>query len=96
MYAKVSKQSFVICCDEKGKRYSSKAFANHINQAFHHASHIFFMIGPANGFAPDIIQKDHLLMLSDMTLQHEHVQLILLEQIYRAFTLLNNHPYHIE
>ena len=96
MYAKVSKQSFVICCDEKGKRYSSKAFANYINHGFHHASHIFFMIGPANGFAPDIIQKDHLLMLSDMTLQHEHVQLILLEQIYRAFTLLNNHPYHIE
>ena len=43
MYAKVSKQGFVICCDEKGKRYSSKAFANHINQAFHHASHIFFI-----------------------------------------------------
>lgn len=90
----IPKQSFVIICHETGKQYDSNLFSDMISNAFLGFSSITFIVGPAYGLSPDLIKQHNSLSLSKMTLQHELAELLLYEQIYRAFTILHNHPYH--
>jgi len=53
-----------------------------------------FAIGGAYGFSEEFRRRGRLLALSKMTFTHQMVRVFLLEQIYRAFTILNNEPYH--
>jgi 23S rRNA (pseudouridine1915-N3)-methyltransferase len=54
-------------------------------------------VGPANGFSgPAKAAAQHIFSLGRMTLPHELARVVLLEQVYRAFTILNRHPYHFE
>jgi 23S rRNA (pseudouridine1915-N3)-methyltransferase len=56
---------------------------------------VVLVIGGAYGFSDDVRQRANgLISLSSMTFSHQIVRVILLEQVYRAFTILNNEPYH--
>lgn len=87
---------FLILLDEKGKSLSSVGLASFLEQQLQ-MSHkrIIFLIGGAYGFSTEVYERaNYKLSLSEMTFSHQMVRLFLVEQLYRAMTLLNNEPYH--
>lgn len=85
----------IICLDEKGKNLTSVDLSNKIYQWQQQYSTLCFVIGGADGLDKDFKQQaDFSLCLSSFTLPHSFVRLILAEQIYRAYSIMNNHPYH--
>ncbi|PLX10912.1 MAG: 23S rRNA (pseudouridine(1915)-N(3))-methyltransferase RlmH [Marinilabiliales bacterium] len=88
--------SLVVLLDENGKLYNSRGFAGFIEKnALHGNSNISFVIGGAYGFSPGILNRGWLkISLSKMTFSHQIVRLFFMEQIYRAFTIIKNEPYH--
>lgn len=91
----VPKQSTVIVCDERSEQHTSKAFSQLLEKNFTHTPQVCFIIGPAYGLSPILRDQFATISLSKMTLQHEMVHLLLTEQLYRAMTILSNHPYHL-
>ena len=92
----LSERSYSIACDEKGSLLSSRElaqlFSKTANSGF---SQMDFFIGGAYGLPEKICMKvNQKLSFSPMTFTHQMVRLILIEQIYRAFTILNNENYH--
>jgi 23S rRNA (pseudouridine1915-N3)-methyltransferase len=84
-----------IALDEHGKLLNSHAWAQHISQWQSAGIQPCFWIGGADGLSPEILEKaDTTLSLSPMTFPHLLEKLVVIEQIYRAITILNNHPYH--
>jgi 23S rRNA (pseudouridine1915-N3)-methyltransferase len=93
---KIKKDDVVILLDEKGKAFSSKAFAetveNHQNMG---VRNLAFIIGGAFGFSENIyLTFDKKVRLSDMTFSHQMIRLFFCEQLYRAYTIIHKHPYH--
>ncbi|MBD3636681.1 MAG: 23S rRNA (pseudouridine(1915)-N(3))-methyltransferase RlmH [Crocinitomicaceae bacterium] len=88
----------VILLDEKGKQHSSKKFAQWLqNKMNHGGKHITFVIGGPYGFSEEMYNAAHeKLSLSPMTFSHQMVRMLFFEQLYRAFTILRNEPYHHE
>jgi 23S rRNA (pseudouridine1915-N3)-methyltransferase len=87
----------LILLDEKGKQLSSGELAQlireHQNQS---SSTLLFAVGSADGFTDETRQRARMLLsLGRMTLAHELARVVLLEQLYRAFTILQGHPYHL-
>ncbi|MDD4353674.1 MAG: 23S rRNA (pseudouridine(1915)-N(3))-methyltransferase RlmH [Candidatus Nanoarchaeia archaeon] len=76
--------------DELGANYSSIAFSDLIDKN----ENIKFIIGGADGITKEAKSKAKLIALSKMTFTHEMARLILIEQIYRAFMIINNRSYH--
>ncbi len=93
---KVKDSSLLIVLDLKGKKLNSEGFADKLNSFFISGkSNITFIIGGSLGLDDELVQKaDYRMCLSDMTFPHQLVRLILLEQIYRAFKILNGETYH--
>lgn len=87
---------YVVVLDERGKRLSSKGFAALIDkQLVSGTRSIAFAIGGAFGFSEKVRQRaSYVLSLSDMTFPHQLSRLVLVEQIYRAYTLLQGIAYH--
>jgi 23S rRNA (pseudouridine1915-N3)-methyltransferase len=87
----------VVLLDSRGKQFSSEEFADFLgNHRDHNPSPLLFAVGPANGFTADTRREANLLLsLGKMTLAHELARVVLLEQLYRAFTILKGHPYHL-
>ena len=80
----------LVLLDEKGEQQDSEKFAQFIKE-----KDITFIIGPAEGFNDKEKNKaSHLLSLSKMTFPHQMAKLFLVEQIYRASTILKNENYH--
>jgi 23S rRNA (pseudouridine1915-N3)-methyltransferase len=93
----IKKGSFLIVLDENGRGYSSEKFASILNDISLETSDITFIIGGANGIHQSLKSKANIIIkLSDLTFPHTLVRVILLEQIYRAITILDGHPYHRE
>jgi 23S rRNA (pseudouridine1915-N3)-methyltransferase len=91
----IDKDNFLICLDENGKEYTSELFAKQIESLSLSNNHITFLIGGAEGHSEEIKNKCHLIIsLGRMTWPHKLARIMLLEQIYRAQTILSNHPYH--
>ena len=88
--------SILIALDEKGKQLDSVEFARTLNNfKLNSSSKITFVIGGADGLDQRIIKKANLVLgLGKMTLPHLLARVVLIEQIYRAQTIINNHPYH--
>ncbi|AXP09530.1 23S rRNA (pseudouridine(1915)-N(3))-methyltransferase RlmH [Campylobacter hepaticus] len=85
------KKGYCIVLDEKGKNLTSIEFAKLIQNK----NELSFFIGGAYGLREEFTQSlDFKLSLSKLTLAHQFVKILLLEQIYRAFCINNNHPYH--
>ncbi len=92
---KIRDNDFLILLDEGGKQYNSISFAEQLNQWTIKQSNICFVIGGAFGFSNKVKQRaDSSLSLSKLTFPHHMVRTIFLEQIYRAFTILNGGKYH--
>ena len=86
----------VVLLDEGGKKYTSVEFSEMIGK-FSAAGikRLVFVIGGPYGFAQEVYDRaDTKLSLSPMTFSHQMVRLIFVEQLYRAFTILKNEPYH--
>ena len=87
----------IIALDETGQSFTSVDFSERIKRTLENFPNIAFIIGGADGLDPVLIQKANLVLsLSAMTLPHHFAKVILIEQIYRAFSILKNHPYHRE
>lgn len=86
----------VLILDEKGKEFTSPDFAKFIQKKMNQApKRIVFVIGGAFGYH-ELVYKAHKekIAISKMTFTHQMVRLFITEQIYRAFSILNNSPYH--
>lgn len=86
----------VFLLDENGKQLTSEEFARFIEQKqLHGTGSIAFVIGGPYGFAPEVrARANGLLSLSAMTFSHQLIRPIFLEQLYRAYTIINGEPYH--
>jgi 23S rRNA (pseudouridine1915-N3)-methyltransferase len=85
----------VVLLDAAGKGFTSEEFARWLAQQVNSGRQkLIFLLGGAEGFAEETKRKaDVLLSLSKMTLPHELARVVLLEQLYRAWALLREHPY---
>lgn len=88
----------VVLLDEKGSQMRSRAFASWINNfTITGVKRLVFVIGGAYGVDQSLIERAVFrLSLSEMTLPHQLARLLFVEQLYRAFTILRNEPYHNE
>jgi 23S rRNA (pseudouridine1915-N3)-methyltransferase len=86
----------LILLDARGKQFSSEEFSAFLEREQLAAIPLLFAIGGSDGFSEEARkQASFILSLGKMTLPHELARVILVEQIYRAFTILKNHPYHL-
>jgi 23S rRNA (pseudouridine1915-N3)-methyltransferase len=87
-----------ILLDERGREYSSPEFASFLSRRMSAGSkRIVFIVGGAYGFSENVYSAvRERISLSRMTFSHQMVRLFFIEQLYRAFTILNNEPYHHE
>ena len=87
----------LVLCDSRGKQLSSEELAQFLRQRQErNPAPLVFAIGPADGFGEAVRQQaDVTLSLGKMTLAHELARAVVLEQLYRAFTILKGHPYHL-
>ena len=94
----LSSDEFVIVCDERGRSLSSIELSEQFQQLNDSGrGKVSFVIGSANGLAPRVKDRaDLLLSLSPLTMNHQVVRLVLLEQLYRVFTILRGMKYHRE
>ena len=88
----------VVLLDEHGKEFRSIEFADWIERKMHTVNkRLVFIIGGPYGFSPKVYAvAQEKISLSKMTFSHQMIRLIFVEQLYRAFTILNNNPYHHE
>lgn len=96
IHKQINNSDTIVLMDEKGKKYSSVLFANYLNkQMVGSIQHLVFIIGGPYGFDESIYNRANTsISLSDMTFSHQMVRLFFVEQVYRAFTILKNEPYH--
>jgi len=90
-------KEFLIVLDEKGLQFSSQELAHKLEHWSEHFKHIAFIIGGADGIHESILHKANLVWsLSKSTFPHAFVRVLIAEQLYRAYSILENHPYHRE
>ena len=86
----------LVVLDSRGREFSSQQFAEWLRAQRDASLQLIFAIGPADGFADEAFQEAFAqISLGKITLPHELARVVLLEQIYRAFTILAGHPYHL-
>ena len=86
----------LVLLDSRGKQYSSEELAAMLEREQGNAIPLLFAIGGSDGFTDGARrQAGIVLSLGKVTLPHELARVVLVEQIYRAFTILKNHPYHV-
>jgi 23S rRNA (pseudouridine1915-N3)-methyltransferase len=94
--SKISPTDNLILLDENGKSLSSVGFSNELQKRMNAGiKTLVFVIGGPYGFSDAVYAKaDGKISLSQMTFSHQMVRLFFIEQVYRAFTILKNEPYH--
>jgi 23S rRNA (pseudouridine1915-N3)-methyltransferase len=94
--AKVNTKSTLVLMDSRGKEFSSEQFAKYLGDyQDRNPMPLVLAIGAADGFSDAARSAaQHVISLGKMTLAHELARVVLLEQVYRAFTILKGHPYH--
>ena len=81
--------------DVKGKKTSTEALAASLRSWMQQGQDMAFAIGGPDGFSQELLQSaDYSLSLSDMTFPHPLVRVIIVEQLYRAWSIIHSHPYH--
>ena len=89
------RQAHVVCLDGRGKALSSEQLAQRLEAWRQSGRDLAFLVGGPEGHAPDVLAAAHeTWSLGPLTLPHMLVRLVLAEQLYRACSLLANHPYH--
>jgi 23S rRNA (pseudouridine1915-N3)-methyltransferase len=93
---KLLETDFLVLLDERGRDFSSVDFANWLqNRLDLSPKRIVFLVGGAFGFSPEMYARaDFKMSISKMTFPHQLIRVLFLEQLYRAFSILKNEPYH--
>jgi len=92
-----SESNLLIAFDELGKQQTSKQISKSIESWQLEGQSVALIIGGADGLSSEIKQKCHQIWgLSNLTMTHSMARLLVVEQVYRGYSLLNNHPYHRE
>jgi len=92
---RINNDEYVILLDLHGKNIDSIGLANKIDNLFSHYAKITFVIGGSLGLSESLRKRaNEAIKLSDLTFLHQMTRLILLEQIYRSFKILNHETYH--
>ncbi|HEX9653178.1 MAG TPA: 23S rRNA (pseudouridine(1915)-N(3))-methyltransferase RlmH [bacterium] len=96
LLAKISDDEYLVALDSRGQQMTSEAFAEFFEKrALRGTNKFSFVLGGPLGLSQVILQRaDVLLSLSKMTLPHELAKVVLLEQVYRAFSILRHEKYH--
>ena len=94
----IDNSDYVVLLDEHGKEYKSIEFASLIDKKMQTvAKRLVFVVGGPYGFSEDVYKRaNEKISLSKMTFPHDLIRLIFVEQLYRAFSILNHEPYHHE
>lgn len=94
----ISKYDKNILFDERGKQFSSIEFSQYLQKQMNQGiKNLNFIVGGAYGFSPKVYENaQDKVSISKMTFSHQMIRLLIVEQIYRAYTILNNEPYHKE
>lgn len=94
----ISNSDFVVLLDENGDEYSSTKLASWLQKRMNTGlKNLVFVVGGPYGFSSDVYARgNQQLSLSKMTFSHQMIRLFFTEQLYRAFTILGNLPYHHE
>lgn len=92
---KINSKDYLIVLDIEGRQYTSVEFSNELRNIMINNSNITFLIGSSHGISEKIKEKANMkLSFSKMTFPHQLFRVVLLEQIYRGFKILNNERYH--
>ncbi|MBD5527531.1 MAG: 23S rRNA (pseudouridine(1915)-N(3))-methyltransferase RlmH [Lachnospiraceae bacterium] len=96
LLARLEEGAYVCTLEIQGRRYTSEGFAELINRAgLGGQSHIVFVIGGSLGLHEKVRKRsDQAISFSDMTFPHQLMRVILCEQIYRAYRIIREEPYH--
>lgn len=94
----LDKSDFVVLLDEHGKEYTSIQYSSYIQKRMlSGAKKVVFVIGGPYGFSQEVYDRaNDKISFSKMTFNHEMIRLIFMEQLYRAYTIINHEPYHHE
>jgi ribosomal RNA large subunit methyltransferase H len=92
----VESSHYLILLDERGKEYTSVTFADELQKKMNTSiKQLTFVIGGPYGFSQEVYNRANgKLSLSKLTFSHQMIRLFFIEQLYRAFTILRNEPYH--
>lgn len=92
----IQNSDFLVLLDEKGKQFTSVTFSEYIQKRMNTGlKRLIFVIGGPYGFSEEVYKRaNSKVSLSKMTFSHQMVRLFFTEQLYRAFTILKNEPYH--
>ena len=93
---KIKEDAYVFTLEIKGKRFTSEGFADCMQSVtLRGKSHLVFVIGGSLGLHEKVLKRsDQSISFSDMTFPHQLMRVILSEQIYRAYRIINGEPYH--
>ncbi|MBA3537020.1 MAG: 23S rRNA (pseudouridine(1915)-N(3))-methyltransferase RlmH [Tatlockia sp.] len=95
MAAAIPSGARIIALEIGGDSFSSEKLAAKLEQLQQISSHLCFLIGGPEGLAPALIARAHeRWSLSQLTLPHPLVRIVLMETLYRSWSIINNHPYH--
>ncbi|MCS6991547.1 MAG: 23S rRNA (pseudouridine(1915)-N(3))-methyltransferase RlmH [Chitinophagales bacterium] len=93
----LNRSDVVVALDVRGVSMSSDQLAQWLQQRINEGRNLVFVIGGPDGIDDRLLQQAHWkLSLSPMTLPHHLARVVLAEQLYRAFTIMHGHPYHLE
>lgn len=86
----------LVLLDSRGRQMSSEELAEFLQEQRDRATPVVFAVGAADGFSPEARAAAFtVISMGKMTLAHELARVVLLEQLYRGFTILQGHPYHL-
>lgn len=95
LLASIPKNNLIIALDEHGQEWTTHQLARHLFGWHQDQQDISLLIGGPDGLAPSCLKSATVIWsLSQLTLPHQLVRIIVAEQIYRAWSIINNHPYH--
>lgn len=95
MLSAIPATAHVIALDPNGESFSSEKLATKIEALQQRSSHFCFLIGGPEGLATDLLARaNERWSLSELTMPHPIVRIVLLETLYRGWTIIHNHPYH--
>lgn len=88
-------EDYLILLDEHGVPYTNQQLANHLAKAQQYLQRVVVVIGGAYGVSDDVRARAQMeWSLSALVFPHKLVRIIVMEQLYRTFAIINNHPYH--
>ena len=95
LMAALRPDEWVVALDERGTQMSTRELADWLGGRMREGRDLAFLIGGPDGLAAEVLQRsDMSLSLSRLTLPHALVRVVLVEQVYRAISIMTHHPYH--